>query len=207
MDKGWSHYFINLLGAVEFGRIFHLCPPCLRVANAKVCVNFKKKVKEWKEKERRGRRDGKKVIWLSEGSIWFRGFLVHPGWLLADWGLSLFQTDDKLPYPPFIHLSISPPPSIPTLNLVRGIIEEANNEGAWGGCWKKKEGVSSDPQKTLSNKTGTLRGWQWSGLLFSVLRHWWGKIREFLNTAKREERRALLLRDSDLKSKHSPHRL
>lgn len=49
----------------------------------------------------------------------------------------------------------TPPPSKHpknTLNLVRGIIEEANNEGV-----KKEEGVSSDPQKTLSNKTGTLR--------------------------------------------------
>lgn len=79
--------------------------------------------------------------------------------------------------------------------------------GYGGGVGKKEEGVSSDPEKTLSNKTGTLRGRQWSGLLFSVLRHWWSKIREFLNTAKREERGSLLLRDSDLKSKHSPHRL
>lgn len=143
------------------------------------------------------------IVWRLHMVLWL---LVHPGWLLADWVLSLFQTYDKLPYPPFIHLSISNPP-VPTLNLVRGIIEEANNEGAWGGAGKKRRGVSSDPQKTLSNKTGTLRGWQWSGLLFSVLRHWWGKIREFINTAKREERVALLLRDSDLKSKHSPHRL
>lgn len=59
-------------------------------------------------------------------------------------------------------------------------------------------GASSDPQKTLSNKAETLRGSQWSGLLFSVLRHCWGEIREFLNTAKRKEKGA------DLKSKQSP---
>lgn len=173
--------------------------PALGWRMQKVCDNFFKKTERKKGGGGGGRREERGVIWLSGGSIWFRGFSVHPGWLLADWLLSLFQTDDKLPYPPFIHLSISTttttttPSFIHTLNLVRRIIEGANNEGAWRGVGEEKEGgvvvggvgVSSDPQKTLSNKTGTLRGWQWSGLLFSVLRHWWGKIREFLNTAKK----------------------
>lgn len=45
-----------------------------------------------------------------------------------------------------------------TLNLVRGIMEEANNEGEWVGAGNKKEGgMSSDPQKILSNRTGTLK--------------------------------------------------
>lgn len=60
-------------------------------------------------------------------------------------------------------------------------------------------GASSDPRKTLSNKAGTPRGSQWSGLLFSELRHCWGEIREFLNTAKGKEKGA------DLKSKHPPN--
>lgn len=40
-------------------------------------------------------------------------------------------------------------------------VAETNNEEAereWG--WRKR-GLSSDPHKTLSNKTGTLRAWQW----------------------------------------------
>lgn len=197
MDEGWSRYFINLLESAGICSQLALLPSlpwggeCKRSA-----IISLRKLKGRKAEGGGWRREERGVIWLSGGSIWFRGFSVHPGWLLADWFLSLFQTDDKLPYPPFIHLSISTttttttPSFIHTLNLVRRIIEGANNEGAWRGVGEEKEGgvvggVSSDPQKTLSNKTGTLRGWQWSGLLFSVLRHWWGKIREFLNTAKK----------------------
>lgn len=151
----------------------------------------------WKEEG-----EGNLIVWWLHMVPW----LFASPWLPASRlrGLSLFQTYDKLPYPPFIHLSISNPPSIHTLNLVRGNNRRGKQwVGIKGVLEKKVGGVSSDPQKTLSNKTGTLRGWQWSGLLFSVLCHWWGKIREFLNTAKEEERGAALLRDPDLKSKHT----
>lgn len=123
-----------------------------------------------------------------------------------------FQPNDKLPYPPFVpllNITLSSPskhhPN--TLNLVRGIMEEANNASKWWVLEIRGRGVSSDPQKILSNKTGTLKGWQWSSLLFSTLHYWWGKIREFLSMEEREEKRALLLNDSDLKFKHSPRRL
>lgn len=124
-----------------------------------------------------------------------------------------FQINDKLPYPPFVpllNITLSSPskhhPN--TLNLVRGIMEEANNESEWWVLEIRGRGMSSDPQKILSNKTETLKGWQWSGLLFSTLRYWWGKIREFLSIAKkREERGVLLLKDADLIFKHSPRRL
>ena len=150
------------------------------MVNAKVWDNFFKQMKE-----RKTGREKKKsnlivwrlhmVLWLF-GSPWLAASRLRPFTVSTRWQTSLSSL-----HPP---LNI-PPPIIPTQNLVRGIIEEPNNKGVWGGVGKKKEGVSSDPQKTLSNKTGTLRGWQWSGLLFSVLRHWWGKIREFLNTAKK----------------------
>ena len=160
MDKGWSRYFINLLESAGIRSHLALLPhPALGWGMQKVCDNFFKKT-ERKKGRRRGERRGEErrgeergVIWLSGGSIWFRGFLVHPGWLLADWGLSLLQTDDKLPYPPFIHLSIStnttpPTPFIHTLNLVRRIIEGANNEGAWRGVGEGKGGVEGGCQVT-----------------------------------------------------------
>lgn len=99
-----------------------------------------------------------------------------------------FQPNDKLPYPPFIPLLTLSSPSKHhpnTLNLVSGIMEEANNESKWWVLEIRGRGMSSDPQKILSNNTGTLKGWQWSSLLFSVLHYCWGKIREFLSIAKK----------------------
>ena len=163
MDNRWSHYFIKLLGAAEFR-------PHIPLMQGSLVISLRERKEE--RRSGGGRQEKKTVIWLSGGSIWFRDFSVHPDWLQADWGLSLVQNDDKLPYPPFILLCNTPPdspskkkkkknPKTPWIWL-GGIIEEANNEGAWwGGCRRKRRrGVSSDPQKTLSNKTGTLRGWQ-----------------------------------------------
>lgn len=137
----------------------------------------------------------KKVIWLSGGSIWFCGFLAGSE-----------QAEAFHCFKPMINFPIFPSSSFqytPQLkNLVWEIMAGPNNTGAWSGFGIKTGGrgggASSDPQKTLSNKAETLRASQRSDLLFSVLRHCWGEIREFLNTAKRKEKQA------DLTPSHPP---
>lgn len=123
-------------------------------------------LRKCKEKDKRGRkmRWGKSNLIVSSLHmvLWLLG---SP--LLATGRLDPFtlQTNDKLPCPPFSHFSISPhPPSKHpqnTLNLVRGIMEEANNEGELGvgGCWKKKkEGDVKWPAENIIKQDWNSKG-------------------------------------------------
>lgn len=112
-----SHYFINSLEALEFGP--NLSPSLPQGSEHKEPASFLPGNESRRDKcdgQRGGERGNLIVCWLH----------MVP-WLFASpWsatsrmrGLSPFQTYDKLPCPPFIHLSPSNPPH-PPLNLVRG---------------------------------------------------------------------------------------
>lgn len=97
-------------------------------------ISFLKRGKKEKQKGREKSQEKRNLI---------VGKLHMVVWLLGSPLLTVsrlnpfsFQTNDKLPYPPFVpllNITLSSPskhhPN--TLNLVRGIMEEANNESEW----------------------------------------------------------------------------
>lgn len=97
LDNGRSHYFINLLVVLEFG---HYSSPLGKEAKCKKSTITS--LRKWKgggKTNEGGAPERIKVIWLSGGSIWFRGFLAS----------RLFQTYDKLPHLLFI---LAPTPTL-----------------------------------------------------------------------------------------------
>lgn len=116
-------------------------------------ISLRKWKKErWMEAKKRGEKSNlivwrlHMVPWLF-GSPWLAASRLRPFTVSNRWQTSLSSLHPPLNIPP-----------IPTLNLVRGIIEEANNEGAWGGVGKKKEGGVKWPAENTIKQDWNSKG-------------------------------------------------
>ena len=158
MDKGWSRYFINLLESAGIRSHLALLPhPALGWGMQKVCDNFFKKT-ERKKGRRRGERRGEErrgersnlIVWRLHMVLWLFGSPRLAASRLRPFTASnRWQTSLSSLHPPLnIHQHHPPHPFIHTLNLVRRIIEGANNEGAWRGVGEGKGGVEGGCQVT-----------------------------------------------------------
>lgn len=107
MDKGWSHYFINLLGAVEFGHIFALPALGWRMQRSAIIS-----LRKWMRERQMGggeqrRKKSNLIVWRLHmvpwlfGSPWLAASRLRPFTVSNLWQTSLSSL-----HPPF---NIQPP--------------------------------------------------------------------------------------------------